>query len=495
MATDKKKPEWDVVVIGTGMGGSAAGAICALHGLKTLILEKNPRVGGVCSYYEKEGFHLDVGTHLFIRGNKGPFGDCTRRLGMGTPIDFIQHPLMTHFKGLGVDAVLPQSLPRLLAALPRVSVQLRVPIHRLHRIIQLFWDVMQMKDIDIRALDDISITSFLDRYFAPGRFRSILGYLMGIFFVIPIQDASAGEAVWCLRHMIRDRQLGYPRGGTVSIPKAFLKGAENHGARLQTGVAVKRIQVEDGRVRAVIVENGEPITTRAVISTTSLKETVIRLAGAEHFPAEYVDRLQNIKIAMNGVQAKIAVKKKLIAAGSIIGGLPLSVKRTDGDHIHNMYEELKKGRISLYQQIYGPIPTNYDPSLAPEGCQIITAAGIAPNLEVPNQEDASVWIDGLMNSLHQMIPGLKENIIFCDTWPVKKTAAWMGKSEGGCISTGQYVGQVANNRPDHQTAVKGLYVAGDCAGPARGVGTELACQSGMDCADLVTRHIADYVLE
>ena len=34
---------------------------------------------------------------------------------------------------------------------------------------------------------------------------------------------------------------------------------------------------------------------------------------------------------------------------------------------------------------------------------------------------------------------------------------------------------------------KWLYLAGDCAGPARGVGTELVCQSGIDCADLIAR--------
>ncbi len=41
-----KEPAWDVVVIGTGMGGSSAGAISALHGLKTLIPDKNPSFGG-----------------------------------------------------------------------------------------------------------------------------------------------------------------------------------------------------------------------------------------------------------------------------------------------------------------------------------------------------------------------------------------------------------------------------------------------------------------
>ncbi len=91
----------------------------------------------------------------------------------------------------------------------------------------------------------------------------------------------------------------------------------------------------------------------------------------------------------------------------------------------------------------------------------------------------------MMKALRDIIPNLDENLIFCDTWSVKNFAEWTGKSDGSVVSTGQVVGQTGKNRIDHKTPIKGLYLAGDCAGPARGIGTELACQSGIDCADLV----------
>jgi len=55
-----KKPETDVVIIGTGMGGSAAGAVLASEGYRVVLLEKNERIGGACSFYEEEG--ILVGT-------------------------------------------------------------------------------------------------------------------------------------------------------------------------------------------------------------------------------------------------------------------------------------------------------------------------------------------------------------------------------------------------------------------------------------------------
>jgi prolycopene isomerase len=142
--------------------------------------------------------------------------------------------------------------------------------------------------------------------------------------------------------------------------------------------------------------------------------------------------------------------------------------------------------------IYAPVPTNYDPGLAPEGCQIITAAAVAPTLDVPLADNEQVWINGLMDAMHRMVPDLKENTLFADTWTVADLAEWLGKSNGSVITTGQTIDQVGSCRPAHRTPVDGLYIAGDCAGPARGVGTELACRSGMDCGDLVAADLERY---
>lgn len=61
---------------------------------------------------------------------------------------------------------------------------------------------------------------------------------------------------------------------------------------------------------------------------------------------------------------------------------------------------------------------------------------------------------------------------------------WLGKAYGPAISTAQTPNQVGACRPSVTTPIRGLYLAGDNAG-GRGIGTELAADSAMECAERV----------
>ena len=57
--------KYDVIIIGSGIGGSACAALLSHAGFKTLVLEKNERIGGFTSCYEKQGFMIDISIHVF----------------------------------------------------------------------------------------------------------------------------------------------------------------------------------------------------------------------------------------------------------------------------------------------------------------------------------------------------------------------------------------------------------------------------------------------
>jgi len=490
------KPEFDVIVIGTGLGGSAVGALLARAGFKTLILEKNEKIGGSCSYYSKDGFKVDIGTHMFTRGNRGPIGVVQYMLGIPNKIQFIQTRDLALAKGMGFNIVLPSSRYRLPYFFAKLFHQLKVPMRELPKVIKLFYHLATMPDEEIDRWNHKNVEEFIRRYTTHPQLFAYLGFLLGLYFVLPLWETSAGEAIWCYKRMFRDNSLSYPKGGAVTVPETFVNAAISSGAKLLTSSEVKKIVVENGVVKGVELTDGRAFGAGIVISTTSLKDNVFRLVGESHFPEKYVKKIKNIKGSYIAVQAKIALDKKLIKAGCLVGGSSKYYKTEELniDSFHHLYQDITKGYIPKIVPIYCPIPTNFDPSLGPEGKQLLTVCSVAPTTDVELKDPPEKWIESMLEAMQELVPGLNRHIIWIDRFTTKFVERWSGKLYGPAISTGQTPDQVGALRPPVRTAIKGLYFAGDCAG-GRGIGTELATQSAIECFNTIINDLRYGFLE
>ena len=86
------------------------------------------------------------------------------------------------------------------------------------------------------------------------------------------------------------------------------------------------------------------------------------------------------------------------------------------------FADLDAGRVPQVVPVYCPIPTNFDPSLAPPGAQLLTACAVAPCTDVPRPEDTRpharndrAFIDGLLGAMEALMPGCLEEALFVDT--------------------------------------------------------------------------------
>ncbi len=479
------RDDFDVIVVGSGIGGAAAAVSLAHARKRVLVLEKNKRVGGSCSYYEKEGFHVDVGTHMFCRAEKGPLGDVLRRVGAPTAIRF-ERALPGILRGFDFDVRLTASPVATVRALVEAIRQAGIPPRELANAARFFHAILTMPAHEVDRLDRVSMYEFILRYTRDPHVYILFNFLLGLYFILSPKDVSAGEAIWSFQRFIRDHALSYPRGGASAIPETYLRLAGRYGAKVRTGAGVKRIVVEGGVARGVEIDDGSVVRARAVISTAGLRDAV-RMAGPEQFSSEFRARVAGLKGSQIAVQAKIGLRRRLVDAAWIVGGTPLRFPPGEPtiETFNGFYDSVARGRVGSGVPIYCPVPTHFDPSLAPEGCQLLTACALAPTTDIPLEDQEGYWIERMMETLYEMIPGLREETpIFCDTFGVKFIAHWIGKEGGAAVTTGQCVGQVGADRPSVRSELDGLYFAGDCAG-ARGVGTELAAASGMECADVV----------
>lgn len=485
------------IVVGSGIGGAAATLLLAHAGIPVTLIEKNRRIGGSCSGYEKQGFKIDIGTHMFCRGPKGPLGDVLRRVGHDGAIDFrrtrdiseLRFPQRPGARN-GIDGVVRIPVPAELHRMPRFALQV---MHALDlspleaaRAGRLFTHILTMSDDEVQEWNGRTIEDFVAPFTDHAPTIGVFGFLLGLYFILPYWRVSAGEALWCFRQMAKDNWLSYPKGGSIAIPGTYCRLAEELGAEVRVGVGVKRIVVENGVTRGVELSDGTLLPATIVISTSSVRTTVLHLVGESHFPPAYVDRARNIEGSYIAVQAKIGLSKKLVDAGSIVGGVGESVDLFDvsTSDIKEMFNAVTRGEVPPIVPFYCPVPSNFDASLAPPGHQLLTVCAVAPTSDVVLKDPGHKWEESMMRTMRRVVPGLDAHTIFVDTFSVDFIEKWIGKEFGPAVSTGQTPHQVGSKRPRVYTPVRGLYLAG-CNAGARGVGTELAAASAMECVDRI----------
>ncbi|MGH9870594.1 MAG: phytoene desaturase family protein [Candidatus Polarisedimenticolia bacterium] len=466
----------DVVVLGAGVGGTAIAGLLAHAGLHVTLLEKNPMIGGSCASYRRDGFTVDYGTHMFSRGDRGPLNEALRQMEWPERLEFCTAPVLFRIRGLGLDTLIPSTRWLLPPVAIWTLLQTGCSHVDLRGVLTLIRDLLFLDERQIDALDAIDLATYLEARLPNPRLRVLAQMIFGTFFVTPTDHCATGEAIWCLRRILAEYTIGYPRGGAGRIPALYARAAVGRGAIIETGVCITRVDVEGGIAIGVTAEDGRRWRAATVVSTLPL-QTTISLAGPQHFPAPYVARVAKTTSSLLAVQVKLGLSRPLIRSGCLIGGLPLQFSTEEDIRSTLCWTNAVEAGDPRFQMFYCPVPSNFDPDLAPAGKQLLLACTVAPTTRGANGAEGR-----LHAALTTLVPGLAEATEWVDIVGAEELGSFLGKQ--GVISTAQVVGQVGRDRPDVTTPLPGLFLAGDCAG-ARGIGVELAAASAMVCAQRV----------
>ncbi|MFX0000947.1 MAG: phytoene desaturase family protein [Candidatus Hodarchaeota archaeon] len=452
--------DYDVIIIGGGVGGTAIGAILATKGFKTLLIEKNEFVGGRCSTYEKEGFKVDVGVHNFGRTSRGPHGKVLKMIGMQDAIDWVlcRNPGPRWFYK-GKFWKFPRELKEL------------IPDSDFSNLMKLFRDVMKMKNLE--DFERKSAKFLLSKYTDNNLVHTFVNIISLLYFVVPYYETSASEFVRCLSSLTMDFSMGYPKGGCISIPLAYCQGIEKSGGIIQTNQSIKKVVIENEKVQGVELDNGKFISSQLVVSNAGIRETINDLVGRKYFEEDYLQNIDILKYSISALTLKVALKKpitnlKLVTSFSL-------------ENPEESFSSLLKGKVPEEVFLFVPITSNYDSNLAPKGNQLIIAGTAVSQENFEKNRDR--WIKNSLQSLEKIFPDLSENLMWYDV-STPKDIANLGGKEASVIGIAQMINQTGNDRPFPKLPIDGLYLVGGDAG-GWGIGTELAAKSALECSKMI----------
>ncbi len=501
-------PTYDAIVIGAGHNGLVAACYLARAGQRVLILERYPTVGGAAITEEiHPGFRVSVASYS---------------LSLLRPE--IIHDLQLETYGLQVYAKMPSYfMPfpdgrHLLLFAGDQERSCTEIAHfsqadaRAYPAWEAFWD--RVCDIIEPTLmqPPLSWNQLADRFEQAGAtndFRRLMllstsDLLQEFFESEPIKAAMAPQAligtaagvmtpgtpyIWLIHALGRalgKRGIwGYARGGMGAVTQAMGAAAKDLGVEIRTSASVAEILVEGGEATGVVLENGETLRARVVLSNADPKRTFLSLCPASAIPADFRQHLErNYRCSGPVFKLNLALTElpRYTAAPAEMSPEAISSATVDIapslTYMEQAWDDCKQGTPSRepFIEIYTQSPT--DPSMAPAGQHILSCfCQYTPYAPMGRQWDDGLreeFADRVIAKIAEFAPNLPQAILarqMLSPVDLERRFALTGGSifHGEITPDQSFALRPVPGFADYRTPLPHLYLCGSGTHPGGGV--------------------------
>ena len=480
--------EYDVIVVGAGYGGVTTAALCAKQGKRVLLVDKNDRAGGKAMTIERRGYRYEMWPVWGTPANNSRFHELAAEIGVDEAKAKLYPPLADASEGRykapdgewrgkvvpgGDQAEDPMGVSRMKEIYGATDDDLV-------KMAELFNVVMTATEDEINAFDTVGMLPWIRSFGVPEGIVSFLCSMLNLVFVSPVNRIPVSEGIRTMRDLYTNTGGRHHGEGFGRMAEYAAEYVVAQGGTFLTKTRVERILVEDGRVAGIATADGE-YRAPVVVSNAGIQPTILKLVEPGALPSDYVERVRSLEPGWGLVGARYFLDAPVMKGG-------LATAYSDQSWWDDeRYAAAERGEWPDAVLVFLGISTNYDPSLAPEGHQIIQMGTLgSADPKSPMNEIAIEKADATMR---ECWPEIFEHLIRRETYNAASVSNLTRDSvvpgQGGeCIGLAQVIGQCGQSKPDARTPLEGLYITG-CDAGGYGCGTHQAVDSGFKVAAMV----------
>ncbi len=496
--------DFDVIVVGAGVGGLSAAGLLAASGLEVLVIDRNYMPGGALGAFRRDGITHDLGAAmLFGFGERGFSPHRFLMNVLGEPVTMIRHRALFRLNYGDDPIVFWPEIDRYLAELARVFPTERGELEAFYRsIVDLFENVIradpvyvspsEMRPRDLRGqffsrplqqlaalrLLSTSAERLIRRHVRAERAIRFFDKLTSTYCYTTMAETPAILAAT----MFVDNHAGgsyYPVGGPAALAGRLERAIERLGGAFSYETEVTGILLDArGRVRGVRTASGDEITSPQVVYAGAIHPLYRKLLPPEHVrPAERA-RIESLVLTHPSVVLYGQVRADAVPPGAFPVEMFVDNKTA-----------LDESEVTLY------LSSLEEPNLAPEGMHVFTLIG--PSLArwpapgdpayqgAEYRERKEHEARRMIAILERRMPGFSRGIVRWELGTPSTIERYLGKPGGTVAGPKQMIGQELLRRPHARTRWPGLYLAGEST--VMGTGTPAVTVSGISAADVALR--------
>ena len=488
---------FDVIVIGSGIGGLTAAALLSRYHKRVIVCESHTVAGGAAHNFRRQGFEFDSGPSFYCG-----LSDARSLNPVKQVLDILGESLQT----LPYDPLGHYHFPEGCFAVYRNSQRYREEVAKVtpqgareleqfeRRLLPLYEAMKGIPTLALRS-DWQLITILLGRYL-PSMWKMLPNLPLVQSSVGDVMDATVKDP-WVRRlidlecfllsglkasgtiapevaFMLGERSstaIEYPLGGSGAIIDALVRGLKKYGGELRLGCHVEQIILENGNAVGVRLRNAEILKAPVVISNATIWDTYSKLLLPEDLPASYRQAALDTPAVPSFMHLHLGFRGE-------------GLENLTGHHV--VVRDAQKDISVPGNTCMISIPSVWDTSLAPENHHVVHAYTLEPytgweknqGYEAKKKEKAQI----LYSAIEKVIPDIRERVVLELIGTPLTHARYLRRYRG---TYGPAIAAGKGMFPSQNTPIKGLYRVGDSTTP--GIGVPAVTASGILCANSLVK--------